>query len=119
MKALICFGLDIRSSENRDKLQLIMHELPALWPNLLEILNLEKSKFLPRDVSEIVLGLIRIRRETFRNAAQRQDEEYDPWPCIGEEHPTQFYPNWNIFRYPKKYDVSKTVDSDFCDKVRI
>ena len=111
--------LHIRSSENRDKLQLIMHDLPALWPNLLEILNLEKSKFLPRDVSEIVLGLIRIRRETFRNAAQRQDEEYDPWPCIGEEHPTQFYPNWNIFRYPKKYDVSKTVDSDFCDKVRI
>ena len=109
MKALICFGLDIRSSENRDKLQLIMHELHALWPNLLEILNFEKSKFLPRDVSAIVLGLIRIIRETFRNAAQRQDEEYDPWPCISEEHPTQFYPNWNIFRYPKKYDVSKTV----------
>jgi hypothetical protein len=63
---------------------------------------LEKSKFLPRDVSEIGLGLIRIRRDTFRNAA----------------HPTKFYPNWNIFRYPKKYDLSETVDSDFCDKVR-
>ena len=111
--------LDIRSSENRVKLQLIMHELPALWPNLLEILNLEKSKFLPHDVSEIVLILIRIRRDTFRNAAERQDEEYIPWTSIGEEHPTQFYPNWNIFRYPKKYDVSRTVDSDFCDKVRI
>ena len=90
-----------------------------MWPNLLEILNLEKSKFLPHDVSEIVLILIRIRRDTFRNAAERQDEEYIPWTSIGEEHPTQFYPNWNIFRYPKKYDVSRTVDSDFCDKVRI
>ena len=95
----------------------VMQALPALWPNLLEILSLEKLRFIPNDVSEIVLSLVKIRNETFRNATQRDNEDYVPWESIGEEHPTQFYPNWNIFRYPKKYDVSKTTDSDFCDKV--
>ena len=109
--------LDIRSSDHRDKLQLVMHELPALWPNLLDILNLEKCKFLPPDISAIVLRLVKIRNETFQNAAQRQDSDYTSWPNIGEEHPTQFYPNWNIFRYPKKYEVRKVTDSNFCDKV--
>ena len=79
--------------------------------------NLVKLRFLPNDVAEIVLSLVKIRNETFRNATQRNDEDYVPWESIGEEHPTQFYPNWNIFRYPKKYNVSKTTDSDFCDKV--
>ena len=109
--------LDLRSSDHRDKLQLIMHELPALWPNLLDILNLEKVKFLPADVSAIVLRLVTMRSETFKNASHRQDNDYIPWANIGEEHPTQFYPNWNIFRYPKKYDVRRVTDSDFCDKV--
>ena len=26
------------------------------------------------------------------------------------------YPNWNIFRYPKKYEVRAKRDQDFCDK---
>ena len=111
--------LDLRSSANRDKLQNVMHELPALWPNLLDILNMEKSNFLPPDVSRIVLCLVTIRTETFQNAAPRHDDEYIPWPNMGEEHPTQFYPNWNIFRYPKKYDVRRVTDSDFCDKVSV
>ena len=88
--------LDLRSSVNKDMLVHVMQSLPALWPKLLEILNLEK-RFLPNDIPEIVLSLVK--------------------ESIGEEHPTQFYPNWNIFRYPKKYDVSKTTKSDFCYKV--
>ena len=111
--------LDLRSIEHKEKLKLVMHELPALWPNLLEILNLQKSNFLPNDVAQVVLKLIDIRRATFVNAAERQDDDYIPWSSIGEEHPTQFYPNWDIFRHPKKYDVSNTIDSDFCDKVTI
>ena len=91
-----------------------MHNLPAIWPNLLEILNIEKSKFLPIDVAAIVLKHIEIRRSTFRQAIVREDDEYTPWPSILD--PTQFYLNWNIFRYPKKYDVSHAIDSDFCDK---
>ena len=67
-----------------------MHELPALWPNLLDILNLEKVKFLPADVSAIVLRLVTMRSETFQNASHRQDNDYIPWANIGEEHPTQF-----------------------------
>ena len=99
--------LDPRSSINKDKLVHVMEALPALWPTLLEILNLEKLRFLPNDLAAIVLSLVKIRNETFRNAARRDDEDYVPWESIGEEHPTQFYPNWNIFRYPKKMRLAK------------
>ena len=57
--ALFCQQqLDLRSAEHRQKLNLVMHELPALWPNLLDILNLEKSHFLPQDVAVILLKLV-------------------------------------------------------------
>ena len=71
-----------------------------MWPNLLDILILEKSRYLPQDLAVIVLKLVQIRRDTFRQATERHDEEYIPWPNIGTEHPTQFYPNWKIFRFP-------------------
>ena len=83
-----------------------MHEVPAVWPNFLDILVLEKSHYLPQDLAVIVLKLVQIRRDTFRQAIERHDDEYIPWPNIGTEHPTQFYPNWTIFRFPKKYEVS-------------
>ena len=31
---------------------------------------------------------------------------YTDWPDANSEHETQFYPAFNIFRYPKKYRVS-------------
>ena len=44
--------LDIRSVATVERQKLVAEELPALWPNLLEILHLEKTDFLPDDVSE-------------------------------------------------------------------
>ena len=63
--------LDLRSAANSDKQKIISSELPALWPNMLDILNLEKKNFLPADISSIFLKLIQIRKNTFVNAAER------------------------------------------------
>lgn len=62
--------------------------MPALWPNLVAIMNLEKSNYLPADVANIVLKLISIRRNTFLNSAVRSNEDYILWENPEEEHPT-------------------------------
>ena len=91
--------------------------MPALWPNLVDILNLENSKYLPDEVTSIMLKLIEIRRKkTFLNAASHTADEYIDWEDPGHEHPTQFYPNWKLWRYPKKYVVRNVSDCEFCEK---
>ena len=50
--------LDLRSAENNLKLKLMSKELPVLWPNLVDIFNLESSVYLPQDVANIILKLI-------------------------------------------------------------
>ena len=39
--------IDLRSVENRELQKLVAAEFPALWPNTLDILTLEKVKYLP------------------------------------------------------------------------
>ena len=108
--------MNLRSTQHQHQLQLIAEELPAIWPNLMDIMEIECSEFLPPDMSNIILQMIYIRRKTFENAAQRNDDDYTSWPSPEDDHPTQCYPAWPIFRYPKKYDVNSRVDSDFCAK---
>ena len=108
--------VNVRSAENQQNIKILAQELPALWPNLLDIMILESSQFLPNDVAEIVKKMILIRRRTFDNAAQRSDEDYIRWPTPEEDHPTQCYPAWPLFRYPKKYAVNSRMDSDYCEK---
>ena len=88
----------------------LAEEMPALWPNLIDILNVENSKYLPVDVASIIIKLIEIRRNTFLNAAVRSEDDYVDWEDPDMEHPTQFYPNWKIWRYPKKYVVRNVSD---------
>lgn len=108
--------LEIRSAANSVKQTRVVEELPALWPNIVEILNLEKSNFLPDDVSEIILKLITIRKNTFLSAAVRSQDDYVEWENTEVEHPSQYYPNWPIWRYPKKYLVRNVSDCEFCTK---
>ena len=108
--------LDIRSAENNLQLKQVAEEMPALWPNLIDILNLEKFNFLPEDVSVIILKLIEIRKKTFSTAAVRSPDDYILWEDPDIEHSTQYHPIWPIWRYPKKYTVRNVVDCDFCDK---
>ena len=82
-------------------------------------MRLERGKwflnFLSALLARIVQKLLDIRENTFRNAAIHVDEMYVDWPD-NEEHSTQFYPGFRIFRYPKKYRVNGRTDSDFCEK---
>ena len=103
--------LDIRSVGNALEHKQIAEVMPALWPNLLEVL----SKFLADEVSSIIVKLIEIRRKTFLNAATRTEDDYIGWEESELEHPTQFYLNWKILRYSKRYGVRNIRDCEFCE----
>ena len=47
--------ISLRSPEHNDDLKLVMAELPALWPDLLDILNRLDSTYLPLQVSAIIV----------------------------------------------------------------
>ena len=70
----------------------------------------------PDELSEIVKKLILIRRNTFLTATVRSDTDYIQWEDTTKEHNTMYYPNWPIWRYPKKYEVRNVTDCDFCEK---
>ena len=55
----------------------------------------------------------------FENATERSNDGYIPWPNPAEDHPTQYYPNWQIFRYPKKYNFWSKQDSNFSIRLLI
>ena len=95
-------SLDLRSAEHAEKQKMIKEEMPALWPNVIDILNLENANYLPGDVSSIILKMIHIRRNTLLNSAARSSDDYIELEDPEIEHPTQFYPNWTIWRYPTK-----------------
>ena len=94
--------LDLRSVDEIEKLDFMQKQLPAFWPMLTNLLDLEGTKYLPTDIKCIVLKLIDIRKNTFLTAAPWNDDDYWDWPSPGEEHPTQFYPDFPKFRYPKR-----------------
>ena len=108
--------LDIRILENRDKMSTLIKSLPALWPLLDNICILESRKFLPRPVSKLIIGLLKVRQNTFENAVRRSNTDVYQWEDPSLEHPTMCYPNLPIWRYPSKYKVSQQPDADLCDK---
>ena len=60
--------------------------------------------------------MLKIRFKTFEDAKVRSNTSYVLWQDPSEEHPTPCYPTLPIWRYPSKYQVSKQVDSDLCEK---
>ena len=108
--------IDLRSLPHQEKLSQISEELPAFWPNLLHIMDLEGTKFLPEDISTIVLKLIEIRRDIFLNAPFRNESDYPKWENPSEEHPSQYYPNWPLFRHPKEYNIKSSKKQEKCNK---
>ena len=109
-------NIDLRSPDNIDKLNTLQKEISPLWTSLRKILGKEKtSKYLPKDVGELVLKLIQIRKNTFRNASQRSSTDYTVYPPNGGELPSQYYPNWRPLRYPEHYNVPKSR-KDSCNK---
>ena len=110
--------LDIRSPAESRKLDIINSEIPTFWPQLVSICELNKSKYPPNSVSKIVLRMIKIRRDTFKNTPQRYQEDYFSYEKEGiyKEDQTQFYPNHPLDQYPKLYTVSGNDDKDHCHK---
>ena len=108
--------LNIRILENRQKMSILIKTLPALWPLLDSICSIENSNYLPRQVSKIVIQMLKIRLLTFQNATRRSNTDVYRWQDPTMEHPTQCYPTLPIWRYPSKYKVSDQVDTDLCEK---
>ena len=52
--------LDIRQIVNKGNFHTLATSLPALWPLLDNICTLEKSKFLPSQVSRLVLRMLKV-----------------------------------------------------------
>ena len=66
LKALKNFAtekLNIRSAAEYEQAKLLEKALPAFWPLLISICELEKTQYLPSEVSNIVLELISIRKK--------------------------------------------------------
>ena len=111
-----CLGrINIKSLQHKNKLECVIKQLPALWPMLEDICNFEKSSVLPQEVCDIVLILLSIRENLFRNAAHRDENAYYEYES-SEEPRTMCYPNNPTIKHPKKYEVNKVKDKDLCEK---
>ena len=108
--------IDLRDSSERQKLTLVVKELPALWPLLMNILHIENSHFLPEDVANIVSEVIKIRINISLKAPVRNDDDYEEWRVEDGEHPLQYYPVWRHYRAPAKYSISGKIDENICGK---
>ena len=108
--------LDLRILENKEKLNSLIKALPALWPIIDSICELEETKFPPRDVSKVILSMLKIRSTMFANATKRSNADYYQWPDQSLEHPSQCYPTLPLWRYPSRYRVRDQADAELCDK---
>ena len=101
--------LNIRLAESNQDLQLVMSEFPGQ--------NLEDREFLPDAVAEVIKKLIEMRNNIFDDAHDRYSDDYVRYNWEqNSEHPTMFWPNWNMALYPKQYKVGNTEDQDLCLK---
>ena len=90
--------------------------MPPFWGCLHRILMLEKSKFLPHQLRQVVLQLIAIRQNTFNSAAKRSDDDYIDWDADWGKPPLSFYPNHPKKRILNSYIVNNTKDRELCQK---
>ena len=67
--------LNLCSVEHLPSIKLLRKELPPLWDMLMNIINIENSNYLPEDVSNIVLKLISIRKNTYKSSANRSSSD--------------------------------------------
>ena len=94
--------LNITKIKNSASLQCLQEEIPPFLDMLEQIRKEEKADFLPRDVSTIVLMLLRIRSRTFTCAQRRENSDYTEYDGVGD-HPTAYYPDFPLRTYPQTY----------------
>ena len=97
---------DLLDQTNIHRLNHLSEEVPALFGHLVVILRYEQScRSLPQDVADLVRRLVTVRNQLFQNATPRSASNYIGWPDRDKEHPSMFYPQWPLYRYPKEYSV--------------
>ena len=115
--AKFCRGiLDVRQLKFQFILDTFKRALPVLWSILDNICLLERKKYLPIEVSTIVLKFINMRQSMFDKAAVRTNDQYHRWRDSDSEHATQCYPSLPLIRHPSRYCVRNKKDADLCDK---
>ena len=107
--------LNLRDGSHQSELFKLRSEIPALWNNVLLIIQYEKSTFLPKIVSNLILKLLKIRNQTFSTAETRYKEDYFAYEEETDDQ-CSFYPNFPLERHPKLYSVASNVDKDACEK---
>ena len=101
--------VDLLSAENHQALAFIEQQMPPFWECLHKILMLEKSKFLPYQLGEVVLQLITIRENTFSSATIRsEDAEMERFTVYISLFSLYFLP-------PHPFPISKIAT--FCRKL--
>ena len=68
--------INLTDCKNQSEIRLVQAQFPAFWEILNQICRYEKCSFLPSDVSSVVLEILKIRRNTFKNATVRYAEDY-------------------------------------------
>ena len=71
--------------------------------------------FLPLQVSNLILKLLKIRIQTFSTAETRYQEDYFNYEEDIDDQ-CSFYPNFPLESHPKLYSVLSNVDKDACEK---
>ena len=120
----ISYLQNLARSRNIDICAQLEGEIPAIWPILVTLKDSTEGMYLPTDVSSLVLILLKIRKDTFSKSPIRYEDDYIPWFDPADElpstqlpeHPSMCYPTLPLLCFPKKYRVSRQVDSDYCAK---
>ena len=76
---------------------------------------MKKARFLPEDVSRIVMHLVSVRNRTFSQAEKRTKFDYTEWD-EASDHPTAYYPDFPPRIYPQRYSIKEQADPDRCNK---
>ena len=106
--------VNLRHFDSKDKLKVIQAQLPAFWPILMAVCDYEKSVFCPSDVNQVILQLLKIRRDTFEGP-DRFQEDYHKYES-DKSHECEFYPMHPLLTHPAKYSIDAVRDEDFCEK---
>ena len=108
--------LDLRSTDESDKVDIVEKDFPTFWESMKDIMSYEKHlRFLPKDVANIIKILVEIRMSTFSNSAKRFDENYYAYTDT-KEPSTECYMNWPPLKHPSEYNIRSEGGKKNCNK---
>ena len=116
LKAFCKNHLDLLAKENSALLKTVQHQMPPFWNIISQILKLENKSSLSLQMSAIILRLLEIRDQTFKEAVGRNSDDYIDWDDDWGVPPLSYYPNHPKKKILRKYVVNHTKDRELCQK---